>query len=307
MNTPLPGVTFLYNCLAFEEETPPEDCAIAMLKCISPTIRIDAVEYQWEDLVRVLIAREGIGRFTSTIKEQIDAQRSGLSKIIPKHVRPLLTGQRYIKFRMSHEADDWKRVYREVFGLPFEPANPGDGAGIELINLAMRVDETIKDPFRPGQMGFSRFYIIVPRNKISYPNDDKPDTLFGPDLARYQFTEHRWLTAKLNALGELERGQEKKNDDFVNGLQMFYMDHSISARELTKEEMQEEMLPEHLRLVSIEEQVDPELKEMAVYGRDLALRKEAMKRLTKLLANEQSGEVRGSRLYDYRKLYRRSN
>lgn len=304
-NTALPGITFLYNCLAFPEDTPPDDCALEMLKLIAPRIRIEGIDYDWNDLLRVLIAREGIGHFTGNIKDQIDAQRALLARIIPKYVRPLLTSQRYMRFRMSHEKDDWKRVYREVFGLPFEPAAPPDGAGIELINLAMKVDGTIPDPFRPGQMGFSRFYIIVKKNHIHFPNDNKPDELFGSDLARYQLTEHRWLSAKLNALGELERGQEKKNDDFPNGLQMFYMDHSIMARELTREEMEEQMMAPALQLATIEAETDPEKKEKAVYARELSLRRTAMAKLAKQLALDNMGGRGGSRLASYRRLYRR--
>ena len=303
-NTPLPGITFLYDCLTFEADAQPDDCAIEMLKCITPWVRVDGIDYQWEDLLRVIVAREGIERFTGSTYEQIRAQREGLAKIIPKYVAPIIASQHYQKFRMSHEADDWRKVYREVFGLPFVASNPTEGQGVAQLNFDMRVDETVRDPFRPWQMGMSRFYIIVKKEKLAYPNDNKPDLLFGTDLARYQFTEHRYLPPKINALGEEERGQEKRNDDFCNLCQFFYADHSIQARELTREEMFEAQLAPPLQQAAIDAETDPEKKRQQHYAREVAIKRQLMAKITENLGGGRTRGSAGSRLADYRSLER---
>lgn len=308
-NTPLPGITFLYDCLSFEEETPAEDCAVAILKQISPLVQHQGTNYQWEELLRTIIAREGIGRFVGSMAEQTKAQRAGLARIIPKFVTPLLARLRYLQFRVSHEAEELRRVYKDVFGMNAEAAQPGDGAGVGLINLAMKVDPDVPDPFgrmvfepstgmyRP-LMGMSRFYIIVKKEKLPYPEQSNPALLHGSDLARFQLTEHRWLPLKVTASGEEERGQEKRNDDFPNGLQFFYMDHSIRARELTPEEQAELLLDPSIQQATIDAETDPEKKQQAYYKREIALQREYSARITAKL-QQSSG---GSKLASYKKL-----
>jgi hypothetical protein len=299
-NTSLPGITFLYDCMSFEEETPPEDVAVAILKKISPMVTYQGTQYQWEALLRVIIGRIGIERFTGNVKEQTKAQRAGLARIIPKFVTPLLASQRYLRFRVSHEAEELRDVFRTVFGLPAEPAAPTDGAGVGLINLAMKVDPEVPDPFgrtvydpitgepRP-LMGMSRFYIIVPKDKLRYPEADNPATLRDSDRARYQFTEHRWLPLKVTATGEEERGQEKRNDDFPNGLQFFYMDNMIRARELTPEELAELQMDPSIQLSAIAAETDPEKKQQAYYKREIALQREYYEKITAKLSQHRGG------------------
>lgn len=312
MNTPLPGITFLYDCLSSEADTQPDDFAVEILKCITPKIYVNGQYYKWEELLRTIITRDNIDRFTHTVKEQITAQRAGLARILPKYVKPLLTSQRYVRLRMSHEADDWRRVYRDTFGLHFEPAVPREGEGVELVNLAMKVDKTVQCPFgrvyydpETGElkpvMGMARFYIIVKDDKVKFPDDNKPDLLHGSDLARYQLTEHRWLPPRLNALGELEQGLEKRNDDFTNGLQFFYYDNCIKARELTQQEMAEALMDPRLQLATIEAEADPEVREKSTMARQIALKQELQSRIARQL----SGGKAGSKLADYRSLMRR--
>ena len=316
-NTPLPGITFLYDPLSFEKNSEPDDCAIAMLKCIIPRVMYQGVNYEWEELRRILISRQGIDRLTGTLQERINAERSGLAQIIPKLIAPYLESLHYVGFRMSHEADDWRAVYRDTFGLPYEASNPGHGDGLALINMAMKIDYTVQDPFgRPARddqgqiifdevtgkpvplMGMSRWYMIVKKDKLPYPNDAKPDLLHGSDLARYQLTEHRNMAPKVNALGEMERDPEKRNDDFSNLLQFWYSTNSIQARELTPGERMEESLLPHQRQDAIDTEKDPERREKNVMSREIALRKQATVSLTKQL----SGKGSGRGLSSYKKL-----
>ena len=239
-NTRLPGVTFLYDCLSFEEATEPDDCAIAFLRCISPLARVDGVDRDWSELRNSLISRANLDVLIRSQKDRMKAERAALAKVFPQNVKPLLTAYNYKMFRMSHEADDWAAIYQDTFGLPFDRPAITENSGQALINLAMKIDYNIVDPFgRVGYwsddkehfirdperknpksaplMGMSRWYLVVKNDKLPYPNDDRPEKLHGSDLARYQFTEQRNLAPKENALGEEERGPEKRNDDFRQG------------------------------------------------------------------------------------------
>lgn len=312
-NSPLPGISFMYDCLSFPAATEPEDCAVEMLKCMTPTITIQGVTYTWDDLVKTLISRNQIARFTKTRRDEIAAQREGLAQVIPEHVHPLLVALNYQKFRMSHEADDWRTVYRDAFGLPFSAANPGHNGGTAMINLIAKVDPNVPDPFgrrahdEQGHdigplMGMSRFYIIVKKDKLPYPNDAKPDLLHGTDLARYQFTEQRYLDTKVTKDGEKEGEPEKRNDDYFNCLQMLYFDHSVQARELTAGEMQDATLPVPMQAAVIAAETNPEKKASNVMAREIALKRQAAAEVTSQLAG--GGRSR-NRLSAYRKLQRK--
>jgi hypothetical protein len=313
-NSRLPGITFLYDMLSFPEASEPEDCAVAILKCITPEINIMGVTYKWEDLVKSLISRNEIAKFTKTRRDEIKAQREGLARIIPEYVHPLLVAYNYQKFRMSHEADDWRTVYRDAFGLPFMPANPGKTGGLAMLNLMGKVDYNVEDPFGRREydehgnnieplMGMSRFYLIVKKEKLPYPSDAKPDLLHGSDLARYQFTEHRYLEAKLTPSGEQEGDPEKRNDDWTNGLQFFLYDHSLQARELTPGEMQDATLPAPLQAAVIEAEIDPEKRASHTMAREIALRRAAQSQITKQLAG--GGGAKKNKLSAYKRLQRR--
>lgn len=325
-NSRLPGITYLFDALSFEEASEPDDVALALLRCISPIVRVNGIDRTWQELRRSLISRKDIANFVGSVKDEIAASREGVARVFPKQVAPLLAAYNYKRFRMSHEADDWRRVYRETFGLPFEAANPGKGEGQALVNLAMEIDLDVADPFKrigywsedrqtfirdqykqdPRSdllMGMSRWYMIVKEDKLPYPNDAKPDLLHGSDRARYQFTEQRYTASKLNALGETEGEPEKRNDDFSQGLLMFYMDNSIRARELTEEEKQDLSLPPAIQNAAIEAETDPARKEQLHYSREASLRKQAAGKIAEQLAG--GGGRSGSRLSGYRKLTRR--
>jgi len=326
MNTKLPGITFLFDCLSFEENTEPDDCAIAFLRCISPFVRVDGVDRDWDILRQTLISREGIANYVGSKTEKNRAERAVLARVFPEHVAPLLQAYNYRAFRMSHEKDDWAKIYRNTFGLPFERPAPNDDAGQALLDLSMKIDFGVADPFgrvgywaddkqtfirdpfnKSGKaellQGMSRFYLIVKNDKLPYPNDARPDQLHGSDLARYQFNEQRYLSPKANELGEEERDAEKRNDDFRQGILMYYFDNSLRGRELSKVEQQELELPESVQLQAIKS-APPDQKEKLLHSREIELRRAEYERLEKNLAR--GGSPRGNKLVGYRRLRRNS-
>jgi hypothetical protein len=114
-----------------------------------------------------------------------------------------------------------------VYGLPFQPTNPGSDGGIELLNSLMKVDRNYPHPFRPDErgedgqfkFGYSRFFLVVEDDAIDPPPANaNPKSLHDSARARYQLKRWRELPVKDTPTGEIERGPEKRNDDFGNGL-----------------------------------------------------------------------------------------
>lgn len=71
------------------------------------------------------------------------------------------------------------------------------------------------------KLGFSRFFLLVDDDKAAPPPANaNPRALHDGALARYQLKRWRILPVKDDVTGEMERGPEKRNDDFGNGLMM---------------------------------------------------------------------------------------
>jgi hypothetical protein len=311
-NTKLPGITFMYDCLSFDENTEPDDCAIAFLRCISPKVVVGQAEQDWSEMCRSLISRENIGQYATSVTGRIQAERAVLARIVPQYVRPLIAAYNYRRFTMSAEATDWADVYEHAFGFPFERPAITQDAGQALINLAMKIDENTPDPFgRIGYwsddkqtfirdpdnhsgkaqllMGMSRFYMIVKAEYLRYPNDAKPHLLHGSDLARYQFNEQRYLQPKMNALGEEERGAEKKNDDYRQALQQLYADNSVRGRELNESERREAHLPPAIQAAAVAS-ANPDERQSLVHAQQIEmLRQQEASRLARTLGGKRSG------------------
>jgi hypothetical protein len=131
--------------------------------------------------------RDGLERYASDATQLLSARREVPARVIPQYVNPIIQKLHYVRFMMSHEARTQRDIYRTVYGLPFGAANPGTEGGIDWLNHYMMVDKEREHPFRPGQKGFSRFFLIVDDNKLECPAALLPDALHGSDLARYQF------------------------------------------------------------------------------------------------------------------------
>jgi hypothetical protein len=252
-NTALPGVCILSDCLSFEAGTEADDVALRILKTISPLAPVEGRLVPWDEVLRVAHTREGLRRHTSSVTELIGMERDVRSKFIPPIVRKILATQHLTDFRGSHEQNNNAlEVYRSIYGLPFQPVNPGTDGGIELLNSLMKVDRTHPHPFKADsrgadglyRLGFSRFYLLVDDDAAAPPpKNANPRDLRDSALARHQLRRWRYLNVRDNETGEVERGPEKRNDDFSNGLMFCVHDGLPVAVSLRYEEKLEMVSP----------------------------------------------------------------
>jgi hypothetical protein len=274
----LPGSVFLFSPMSFPASTPPEDVAKRILTTITPTVKVNNRDVSWDELVKITLGKTDLEKFITDAAALRDYKRNILAKVIPSYISPIIAAQNYLKFRLSHERTDVKKVYRDVFGLPFDGVNPGMDGGLDTINLLMRVDYKTPHAFRPGQQGFTNFYIVVEDGADALPapfNEAlSPDSLHDADLCRYQFKNWRFRDAHLTVAGEKEGELLKMNDDFGNGLMMLFHDRVVFASGLTKMEEVLDSLPEKVKMEAIEQIDDPQAKANRLAARQLLIKRE---------------------------------
>lgn len=250
-NEPLPGCIFLYDPMSFEENTQADDVAIRILQSIAPKVDVDGTMRTWKEILDAEFGRVRLENFVSNATALIDARRDILAKILPRLVGPLLRKNHYRRLRMSHEAKTQRKVYRRVYGLPFVGVNPRKEGGLEFAIHYLKVYRDRPHPFKPGVMGWTQTYVIVPNDKKERPLALRPDALHDHDLLRYQFSHHRHTAPKLTTTGIIEHGPEKMNDDYTNALQMGMVGGGLVADPLTYSEKIEELIPAETRLEHI--------------------------------------------------------
>lgn len=291
-NTPLPGCVFVFNPMSFPAGSMPEDVALRLLKVISPLARRPArdpwekPEFRtWEEIIKSALDRGNLERFVADTAKLIEQRRVLLSDVIPKYVEPVIRAQNYQVFRCSHERTDVQKVYRTVFGLPFQGINPGSDGGTDTLNLLQRVDYKLAHPIVPGKMGYTRFFLVVPDDEarpcltidlkpvtygdgrivyepMPYRDTLTPDELVDYDLFRFQMRNWRLRDPYLTSKGEVEGELLKMNDDFGNGLMMLFYDGCVQAVPLTGEEKVEAAIPAgyHTEELAKREDMDPAQK-----------------------------------------------
>lgn len=197
----------------------------------------------------------GLERYldSASVNELREAKRAMLARVIPEKARAALSERRIQVLRMSHEAKDQRRVYRDVYGLNFQAANPGKDGGAAMLNHYLKVDETMEHPFKPGVWGDSRLFLVVPDGKEKMPDAVKSDGLHGPDLARFQLRRWRYAAPRINDMGEVMRGPVKMHDDVGNGLMMLFYDRVLTSAPMSEEEEFEERLDPTLRSDYVEQ------------------------------------------------------
>lgn len=279
-NSPLPGCIFVFNPMSFPAGSMPEDVALRLLKVISPAARRPKTQeaYQWEDVIKSALDRGHLERFVTDTAKLIEQRRVLLSDVIPKYIEPIIRAQNYQAFRCSHERTDVQKVYRTVFGLPFQGINPGGDGGTDTLNLHQRVDYSLNHPIIPGKMGYTRFFVVVPDDEtrpcltidmkpvtdasghvvyepVAYKDTLTPDELVDDDLFRFQMRNWRLRDPYLTAKGEIEGELLKMNDDHGNGLMMLFYDGVVQAVPLSGDEKFEAAIP-------------PAYTHKAIYARD---------------------------------------
>jgi hypothetical protein len=261
-NEVLPGVTFLYNCMSFEAGTEADDVAVRILKSLAPFVTAGGVRRSWDELLEANLTRTGVEGFTASATQAIRARRDTLARLIPPLVQPIRAAQHFSLFRGSHEQSSGAlKVYRDVYGLPFQPCNPGADGGVEMLNHLMQVDDGREHPFKKGVPGYTRFFLIADEGREAEPRAASSKALNDSDLARFQFKRWRNAPVKLGEGGVVERGPVKTHDDFGNALMMLVHDGAgMRAANLTREELITEMLPPQLQPERIARVEDPNVR-----------------------------------------------
>jgi hypothetical protein len=229
-NTEFPGAVFLSDCLSFPAGTEADEVAMRIIKTVSPTVMVQGRARPWAEVLRDAHMRTNVSDYSVSITDMIEKSRDVRARIIPPLVRGILQAQRLNCFRGSHEQNNNAlEVYRSIYGLPFAATNPGADGGVELLNSLMKVDRSHPHPFKRDErqpdgtfrLGFSRFFLVAEDDAAAPPPANaNPRSLHDSALARYQLRRWRNLPVKDSETGEVERGPEKRNDDFGNGLMM---------------------------------------------------------------------------------------
>jgi len=256
--TKVPGVKFLMYPMSFPADSAPEDVAERLLTCLSPYAKD---KMTWSEVRTATLRRANADMFTKTVLERINYEHSALQKVMPDLVKPLLRQCNVSQGVMSHERDDVRKIYTSVYGLPMKGINPRKHGGIELINREMRVDREMPHPFRPDQMGFTRWFMVAPDDTTQEPRyvDGKPvypplpypvslhtKDLEDSDLARFQYNNYRYRPPTLTVTGEEIDNPEKMFDDFPNGNQMDAMAGDLTGSSLTDEQKLELVMPQEI-------------------------------------------------------------
>ncbi|MFL6332026.1 MAG: hypothetical protein ACJ754_01630 [Pyrinomonadaceae bacterium] len=251
-NSRLPGLTILHEPMSFGPQTEADDVALRILKTLSPTVTHRGRTYTWDELLRMALTRDGVEQFFVSVTRQIEARRDVLSGVFPPAVDVVTKQRRVLSLRMSHEAKAARDVYRLIYGLNFQPANPGADGGLEHLNSLTRVDRTRPHLFKEDErgedgtyrLGATSFFLLVEDHEAAPPPKGASSARLNDSaLARRQLSKWRNVPEKVSETGAIERGPMKMDDDFGNMLMMRYHDGLPPAAPLNYEEKLEVVVP----------------------------------------------------------------
>jgi hypothetical protein len=150
---------------------------------------------------------------------------------------------------MSHEAS--AALNTMIIDLPdelktfFRKWKARRGSGVPQIQNVLEIDRTKPHPFRPGVPGRPRLFFVVPDGQGELIQGDvgkvyvaQPSNYKGFARARYEMP----LYSQLNT------GQNKIDDDFVDALRGLANAFFISSEPLTQEEILEQAMPAEYRI-----------------------------------------------------------
>jgi intein/homing endonuclease len=276
----LPGLTFYWHSMSFRANAQPEDVAERLLSCLTPVAKrehergvvvqkFEQLELTWAELRRDELLRLNALAHTNTQLDRIEFERARLQEIIPQYSEPMLASYNVVGGVNSHEREDIRQIYNSVYALKCRGVNPGHWGGVEQLVRAFYVDEKAEHPFRPGVMGYSRTFIVVPDDLTQqprmvttfvngepveievyppepYPHELSPEDLHDEKLHRYQMVNWRQKEAKLVESGEKVDEVLKMNDDYPNGMQMLEVGGSDLNQPLSVAQEHDMVLKTHL-------------------------------------------------------------
>jgi len=123
----------------------------------------------------------------------------------------------------------------------------------------MRIDREMPDPFRPDELGYTQWHMVVPDDKTEpYREDANGNTVYRPkkypldlstkdmwddDLCRFHLSNVRYRPPTLSASGEEIDNPEKIYDDFFNLGQMAYVGNELRGTSLTTAQKVQMVIP----------------------------------------------------------------
>jgi hypothetical protein len=236
-DSPLPGCFFHYEAMSFDEGTQADDVGMRIAKFVAP-------EMDWDALLNAETVRAQLGEIAKDqdVTRALARRRQVIAGVVRERVSEVLAYRPFSMLHMSHEAKTARSVYRNIYGLPYDPCNPGASGGVEEMNHFMRVDYDHPHAFRAGWMGYTRYYVIVnKRTEAKDASGQEADQ--NAELLRYQFDRWKWRPPTLTNSGLLAEKPLKQHDDYGNGHMMLFVHLQMQARALTKEQRRIEALP----------------------------------------------------------------
>lgn len=228
MNSVLPGTAFFYHLKTFPASILAGMVARSILNFVLDRTQRDPARY---------IELNLLDRATNDPGDKL-AQRAR-----DRVGEELAQLEQYVMWHMSHEAKAVRDIYRMIYGLPFQPCNPKRDGGVAQLRHYFRTDYSQPHPFRAGQPGLSRMYVIVEDDEQRRsPRGDA-----GMQLVREQLPEWRMRPPTLTAQGFLDERPMKVSDDVGNMLQMVFAHFNLAAAPLTYEEKLQAAIPAELR------------------------------------------------------------
>lgn len=261
-NSALPGLRFLTGFTA-EQQATVDEVALQFIERYLPSVDTSPLR----EITPAMLAQwGGQGRFSELLDAPREIARQRLSADVERAIEALS----FVSFAMSHEQAKNCNVYRTAYGIPYAQVNPGAAGGISDINRDFAVDDSVPDPFRPGEYGLSSLYLVVDDDQLEEARDD-----YGLKLWREQFLDWSWRETRLTMSGLNDDKPAKVFDDAGNSLMMLYV-HSQNLRPaaLSAHEERERGLPETLqehRLAERLSQYSPAESWRALAPRALAL------------------------------------
>lgn len=273
--SPLPGVSFVFHPMSFEANAQVEDVAERLLTALQPEVEVGPdKKMSWSDLrIEELVRKDALTHTTSQLG-RIEYERDALVELLPRYTEPVLRKHNVLGGVNSHEREDIRDIFNRVFAMRCAAVNPGKFGGIEQLNRDMIVDIGTPHPFRPHQMGYTRFFLVVPddttverqadRREVvrkvrghdepftiypppSFTDSTAPELLHDDELFRYQMVNWRVVPAAVTISGEIIDRPEKSNDDFGNALQMIAVQGPLQNTPLTPEQEYQELIPDRVR------------------------------------------------------------
>jgi hypothetical protein len=231
-NSRLPGVHFLFAGLTFSQNTLADDVAIAIINRLAPQVDTRSIRNLPADLLR----QWSSDRITNILNAP---RQVAIERIRGEVLKWIASKPGFAMWCMSHEQLTIRQTYHRVYGLPFQPCNPGASGGIEQLRHFLRVDYSQPHPLRPGALGLCGMYFIVDDDQLTEARDDR-----GLALWREQFPEWSWRQLNLTELGLQQDKPMKVNDDAGNSLMMIASHFAMGPTGLTLEEQVQAQIPE---------------------------------------------------------------